>query len=99
MQIADRAEWQDRHCGGRVRRHRPRLWLVGELAGRQLAEAIQLTVEYDPQPPFAGHTGKASDAVRKQAKQLLDDRTDVKQTLVKPRIAWNRMIDFVRTRT
>jgi transcriptional regulator GlxA family with amidase domain len=74
------------------------LWLVGEIAGRELAEAIQLTIEYDPQPPFdAGHLSKASDPVRKRAKQLLDDRTNFKQTLVKPRIAWNRLIDFVRT--
>ncbi|MEU5724746.1 DJ-1/PfpI family protein [Micromonospora sp. NPDC047738] len=74
------------------------LWLVGEIAGRELAEAIQLTIEYDPQPPFdAGHLSKASEPVRKRAKQLLDDRTDLRQTLVKPRIAWNRLIDFVRT--
>jgi transcriptional regulator GlxA family with amidase domain len=74
------------------------LWLVGEIAGRELAEAIQLTVEYDPQPPFdSGHMSKASEPVRKRAKQLLADRTDFKQTLVKPRIAWNRLIDFVRT--
>ncbi|GAA1018841.1 glutamine amidotransferase [Acrocarpospora pleiomorpha] len=74
------------------------LWLVGEIAGRELAEAIQLTIEYDPQPPFdAGHLSKASNPVRKRAKRLLDDRTDFKQTLVKPLIAWNRLIDRVRT--
>ncbi|MGW5666457.1 DJ-1/PfpI family protein [Micromonospora sp. NPDC003776] len=74
------------------------LWLVGEIAGRELAEAIQLAIEYDPQPPFdAGHVSKASEPIRKRAKQLLDARTDFKQTLVKPRIAWNRLIDFVRT--
>lgn len=76
------------------------LWLVGQIAGRALAEAIQLTIEYDPQPPFdAGHMSKASEPVRKRAKQLLEDRTDLKQTLVKPRIAWNRLIDFVRSGT
>lgn len=74
------------------------LWLVGEIAGRELAEAIQLTIEYDPQPPFdTGHMSKASEPVRKRAKQLLDDRTDFQQTLVKPRIAWNRLIDRMRT--
>ncbi|WP_133849097.1 DJ-1/PfpI family protein [Labedaea rhizosphaerae] len=74
------------------------LWLAGELAGRELAEAIQLTIEYDPQPPFdAGHLSKASQPVRKRAKQLLDERTDFKQTLVKPLIAWNRLVDRVRT--
>src|SRR5581483_8669851 len=28
------------------------LWLAGEIAGRERAEAIQLVIEYDPQPPF-----------------------------------------------
>jgi transcriptional regulator GlxA family with amidase domain len=28
------------------------LWLAGEIAGRHQAEAIQLTIEYDPRPPF-----------------------------------------------
>jgi transcriptional regulator GlxA family with amidase domain len=74
------------------------LWLVGEIAGRELAEAIQLAIEYDPQPPFdAGHLSKASEPVRRRAKQLLKDRTDFRQTLLKPRIAWNRLIDVVRT--
>lgn len=76
----------------------PGLWLADEIAGRELAEAIQLTIEYDPQPPFdAGNLDKASDPVRKRAKQLLNDRTDFKQTLVKPLIAWNRLIGRVRT--
>jgi transcriptional regulator GlxA family with amidase domain len=74
------------------------LWLAGEIAGRETAEMIQLTIEYDPQPPFdAGHLSKASGPVHKRAKQLLDERTDFKQTLIKPRIAWNRMIDRIRT--
>lgn len=74
------------------------LWLAGELAGRELAEAIQLTIEYDPKPPWdAGHLSKASEPVRRRAKQLLKDRTDFRQTLLKPRIAWNRLIDVVRT--
>jgi len=28
------------------------LWLAGEVHGRVQAEAIQLVIEYDPQPPF-----------------------------------------------
>jgi putative intracellular protease/amidase len=36
------------------------LWLVGEIAGRDHAEIVQLYIEYDPQPPFdAGHPTKA----------------------------------------
>lgn len=41
------------------------LFLAGELAGREVAESIQLMIEYDPQPPFdSGHMSKASPAVR-----------------------------------
>lgn len=37
--------------------------IVAELAGPEVAEAIQLAVEYDPAPPFdAGHPDKASEA-------------------------------------
>ena len=41
------------------------LFLAGEIAGRKRAEAIQLTIEYDPHPPFdAGHMSKASKRLR-----------------------------------
>ena len=37
--------------------------IVVELAGAEVAQAIQLAIEYDPSPPFdAGHPDKASDA-------------------------------------
>ena len=40
------------------------LALVARLAGDQIAQAIQLSIEYDPQPPFdAGSTSKAPPAV------------------------------------
>jgi putative intracellular protease/amidase len=36
------------------------LWLAGELAGEQAAQAIQLIMEYDPEPPWdAGSTATA----------------------------------------
>ena len=36
------------------------LALAGRIAGDRLAQAIQLGIEYDPQPPFdAGSTAKA----------------------------------------
>jgi putative intracellular protease/amidase len=36
------------------------LWLVGEWAGAEMAQAIQLGIEYDPQPPYdAGAPSKA----------------------------------------
>jgi cyclohexyl-isocyanide hydratase len=37
--------------------------IVAELAGPEVAQAIQLGIEYDPSPPFdAGHPDKASEA-------------------------------------
>lgn len=46
------------------------LYLAGEIAGRERAEAIQLAAEYDPQPCFqAGHFSKASEPVRELAKK------------------------------
>jgi cyclohexyl-isocyanide hydratase len=37
--------------------------IVAELAGPEVAQAIQLGIEYDPNPPFdAGHPDKASEA-------------------------------------
>lgn len=48
------------------------LTLAAELAGRETGEAIQLMIEYDPQPPFdAGAPHKASEAVVRQAKREL----------------------------
>jgi cyclohexyl-isocyanide hydratase len=39
------------------------LSIVAELAGPEVAQAIQLGIEYDPSPPFdAGHPDKASEA-------------------------------------
>jgi cyclohexyl-isocyanide hydratase len=39
------------------------LGIVAELAGPEVAEAIQLAIEYDPAPPIdAGHPDKASEA-------------------------------------
>jgi cyclohexyl-isocyanide hydratase len=40
------------------------LRVVAEIAGEEVAQAIQLGLEYDPDPPFdAGHPDRASDAV------------------------------------
>ena len=74
------------------------LWLAGELAGRERAEAIQLTIEYDPHPPFnAGHMSKASKATQQLAREMMDQRMPPDQRRLVPRIAWNRFVDFVRT--
>jgi putative intracellular protease/amidase len=74
------------------------LWLAGELAGRERAEAIQLVIEYDPQPPFdAGHKRKASRSVQRLACAMLDGRMPSGQKRLVPKIAWRRLIDLVRT--
>lgn len=37
------------------------LWQAGQIGGEERAKAIQLVIEYDPQPPFdSGHMSKAS---------------------------------------
>ena len=75
------------------------LWLAGEIAGREQAEAIQLVIEYDPHPPFnAGHMSKASRDVQNLARQMMDDSIPPDQRRLVPRIAWRRFIDLIRTR-
>ena len=74
------------------------LWLAGEIVGRERAEAIQLTIEYDPHPPFdAGHMSKASKETQKLAKEIMDDRMPADQRRLVPKIAWRRFIDLIRT--
>jgi cyclohexyl-isocyanide hydratase len=49
------------------------LAVVDEVRGRQAAEAIQLMVEYDPQPPFdAGTPERAGDAVLARIRRLAE---------------------------
>jgi transcriptional regulator GlxA family with amidase domain len=75
------------------------LWLVGEIAGREQAEVIQLYIEYDPRPPFdSGHVSKASQETRKAAKEMMDNAIPADQRRLVPKIAWRRFIDLVRTR-
>lgn len=74
------------------------LWLAGEIAGRERAEAIQLVIEYDPNPPFdAGHISKASKEVQRLANKMMDDSMPGDQRRLVPKIAWNRFLDLVRT--
>ena len=52
------------------------LHLVSEIAGPQLAQAIQLMVEYDPQPPFdSGSLAKASPEVVKMVQAGMERRS------------------------
>jgi transcriptional regulator GlxA family with amidase domain len=51
------------------------LHLAGRIAGSEVAESIQLTMEYDPEPPFdAGSRRKASAAVVEHAERSLRRR-------------------------
>ena len=50
------------------------LWLVGKIAGDEAAKAAQLSIEYDPQPPYdAGAPSKAGEAVIARARASVKD--------------------------
>jgi putative intracellular protease/amidase len=52
------------------------LRLVELLVDREAAQAAQLMIEYDPQPPFdAGAVAKASEATRERAREYYGDRS------------------------
>lgn len=52
------------------------LRLVELLVDRQAAEASQLMIEYDPQPPFdSGHLAKASESTRLRALEYFSQRS------------------------
>jgi transcriptional regulator GlxA family with amidase domain len=56
------------------------LALLAELKGAQVAKAVQLAIEYDPQPPFdTGHTTKADANTLAFAKQRLQARGSAPQ--------------------
>lgn len=53
------------------------LTLVGHIAGPEIAQAIQLGIEYDPQPPFdAGAPSKASAEIRELVRAVTTDAED-----------------------
>jgi transcriptional regulator GlxA family with amidase domain len=48
------------------------IWLTAQIAGEARAKAVQLVIEYDPQPPFdSGHMSKASAATKAAATTIL----------------------------
>ncbi len=80
------------------------LWLVGEIAGRPRAEATQLCIEYDPQPPFdTGHMSKAStrnkaDAVR-MMKGMISARDAGAELVAGSKVMWANVIDRMRKKS
>ena len=76
------------------------LWLAGQIAGEAKAKAIQLGIEYDPQPPFdSGHISKASVSTKAAATALLS-RDVLKPATLKASTAllWDQAIRKVRAR-
>ena len=74
---ADRARGRHRDVCGRVGGHRPRRcgW-PARSCGEARAKAIQLSIEYDPQPPFdSGHMSKASAPTKAAATALMSQGT------------------------
>jgi transcriptional regulator GlxA family with amidase domain len=76
------------------------LWLAGEIGGEGRARAIQLAIEYDPQPPFdSGHMSKASGTTKAAATALLS-RDSVKPANLKAAtmLAWEQALAAARSR-
>jgi transcriptional regulator GlxA family with amidase domain len=76
--VPERVVWQGTHISGAgvSAGIDMALSLTERVHGRQLAEALQLVIEYDPQPPFdAGSLEKASpETLRRARRILLGDR-------------------------
>jgi transcriptional regulator GlxA family with amidase domain len=75
------------------------LWLFGQICGDAKAKAVQLVIEYDPQPPYdSGHMSKASAATKAAATAALSVDT-VKGGQLAPtvQLLWGAAIDRVRS--
>ncbi|WP_205873113.1 DJ-1/PfpI family protein [Mycobacterium camsae] len=76
------------------------LWLAGQLGGEGRAKAIQLAIEYDPEPPFdSGHMSKAS-ATTKAAATALLSKDSLKPANLKATtlLAWEQALAAARSR-
>jgi transcriptional regulator GlxA family with amidase domain len=76
------------------------LWLAGQIGGEGRAKTIQLSMEYDPQPPYdSGHMSKAS-ATTKAAATALMSKDLVKPTQLKAMsgLLWDHAIEAARAR-
>ncbi|SOX54264.1 DJ-1/PfpI family protein [Mycobacterium ahvazicum] len=75
-------------------------WLAGEIGGEGRARAIQLAIEYDPQPPFdSGHLSKASPTTKAAATALLSkDSAKPANLKATTMIAWDQALSAVRSR-
>jgi transcriptional regulator GlxA family with amidase domain len=76
------------------------LWLAGQIGGDDRAKVIQLSMEYDPQPPFdCGHMSKAS-TKQKAAATALMAREVAKPTQLKAGTAllWTHALEAARAK-
>ncbi len=76
------------------------LWLAGQIGGEERAKVIQLSMEYDPQPPFdCGHMSKAS-AKTKAAATALMARDIAKPAQLKAgtQLLWNSALAAARAK-
>jgi transcriptional regulator GlxA family with amidase domain len=76
------------------------LWLFGQICGDAKAKAVQLVIEYDPQPPYdSGHMSKASAATKATASGLLTlDTVKHGQLIPSVQLLWTAAIDRVRSK-
>jgi putative intracellular protease/amidase/ribosomal protein S18 acetylase RimI-like enzyme len=76
--VGDRVVWQGTHVSGAgvSAGIDMALALTERVHGRKLAEALQLTIEYDPQPPYGSGSPEQADAttLRLTLRVLLGDR-------------------------
>ena len=75
------------------------LWLADEIAGTKKAEAIQLAIEYDPQPHLdSGHRSKASAGTITASTLLLSRDVDKPEVLkLSTQLLWERALAKVRS--
>ena len=71
------------------------LWLAGQIGGEGRAKVIQLSMEYDPQPPFdSGHMSKASATTKAAATALMGkDLVKPKQLKAATGLLWDHAIE------
>ncbi|MBV8930323.1 MAG: DJ-1/PfpI family protein [Mycobacteriaceae bacterium] len=76
------------------------MWLAGQIAGDGRAKAIQLMIEYDPQPPFdSGHMSKASASTKAAATALLSrDLAKPTQLRAATMLLWDQALRAARSR-
>jgi hypothetical protein len=76
------------------------MWLFGQICGDAKAKAVQLAIEYDPQPPYdSGHISKASAATKATATaQLSIETVKARQLIPSTLLLWNAAIQRARSK-